>query len=40
VSFWVDASIMAWEKGLVKCHMSVSVRGGGGAGAGRPRQRL
>jgi len=39
VSFWVDPSITAWEKGLVKCHMSTSVRGGG-EGAGRPHQRL
>jgi len=22
--FWVDPSTMAWEKGLVKCHMSAS----------------
>jgi len=24
VSFWVDPSITAWEKGLAKCHMSAS----------------
>jgi len=24
VSFWVDRSTTAWEKGLVKCHMSAS----------------
>jgi len=24
VSFWVDPSTTAWEKGLVKCHMSAS----------------
>jgi len=22
VSFWVDPSTTAWEKGLAKCHMS------------------
>jgi len=22
VSFWVDPSTKAWEKGLAKCHMS------------------
>jgi len=25
VFFWVDPSTTAWEKGLVKCHMSASV---------------
>jgi len=24
VSFWVDPSTTAWEKGFVKCHMSAS----------------
>jgi len=24
VSFWVDPSTTAWEKGSVKCHMSAS----------------
>jgi len=24
VSFWVDPSTTAWEKGLVTCHMSAS----------------
>jgi len=24
VSFWVDSSTTAWEKGLVKCHISAS----------------
>jgi len=24
VSFWVDPITTAWEKGLVKCHMSAS----------------
>jgi len=24
VSFWVDPSIVDWEKGLVKCHISAS----------------
>jgi len=24
VSFWVDSSITAWEKGLANCYMSAS----------------